>query len=486
MIVNIIDKFNFLMRVTETKNNKLGKAISFDPSYISRIRSGTRNIPKHKRFIQPVAAYFANAVRTAGQKEALADNICPGKSWPEDISAATSLIAEWLEEAKYASPEDEQIFFFGNSGKRACCLRFLTELVDFNEPVTLLLHSEEDMRWIYEDSKFLNSWAALLQAILQNGGKIVIVHTLKRTLGEMLASISRWSPLYASGSIDAWYCPRLRDNIFRRSLFIARGRSAIIAQTSGVANRLNILIRNPEAVKALEDDFEDFLSTCRPLMKIYNTANHRYFASVLSQFKNEESPLLQFHATPSWLAMPKEVAASLSQRPGCDSFYHHMTDYRRRLFMRQRSIANFVTDIISLPGIDTVIKGKVPVPLTDFFGIPPLFYNAEEFRLHLMASLQLLKNAADYNVVLLSADMTYSVFDNQALANYSMIYSEKAGVILCGVQAPTTVTYSREQNIVATVGEFLNHFVKLSAPREEVIARLQNYIAELTQAMTTK
>ncbi len=103
-----------------------------------------------------------------------------------------------------------------------------------------------------------------------------------------------------------------------------------------------------------------------------------------------------------------------------------------------------------------------------------------------MASLQLLKNAADYNVVLLSADMTYSVFDNQALANYSMIYSEKAGVILCGVQAPTTVTYSREQNIVATVGEFLNHFVKLSAPREEVIARLQNYIAELTQAMTTK
>lgn len=486
MILNTIDKFNFLMRVTETRNNQLGKNISFDPSYISRIRSGTRSMPKHRRFIQPVAAYLASAVRTAEQKEALADNICPGKSWPEDISAATNLIADWLEETECPPLVDEQSFFFGNAGKRACCLRFLTELVDLNEPVTLLLHSEEDMRWIYEDAKFLNRWAALLKAILQNGGKIVIVHTLKRTLGEMLASVARWSPLYASGSIDAWYCPRLRDNIFRRSLFIARGRSAMIAQTSGEANRLNILIRNPQAVKALEDDFEDFLSKCRPLMKIYNTTNHRHFTSVLLQFKNVESPLLQFHATPSWLTMPKEVAESLSQRPGCDSFYHHMTDYRRRLFMRQRSIANFVTDIISLPGIDTVIKGKVPVPLTDFFGIPPLFYNAEEFRLHLMASLQLLKNAADYNVVLLSADMTYSVFDNQALANYSMIYSEKAGVILCGVQAPTTVTYSREQNIVATVGEFLNHFVKLSAPREEVIARLQNYIAELTQAMTTK
>lgn len=111
MIVNIIDKFNFLMRVTETKNNKLGKAISFDPSYISRIRSGTRSMPKHRRFIQPVAAYLASAVRTAEQKEALADNICPGKSWPEDISAATNLIADWLEETECPPPSGRTIIF---------------------------------------------------------------------------------------------------------------------------------------------------------------------------------------------------------------------------------------------------------------------------------------------------------------------------------------------------------------------------------------
>ena len=36
------DKLNFLMLLTETKNNILGKAISFDPSYISRIRTGAQ------------------------------------------------------------------------------------------------------------------------------------------------------------------------------------------------------------------------------------------------------------------------------------------------------------------------------------------------------------------------------------------------------------------------------------------------------------
>ena len=67
------DKLNFLMQVTETRNNILGKAIAFDPSYISRIRTGSRGVPKHRDFIYPAAAFFAQAVQTKEQKEKLAE-----------------------------------------------------------------------------------------------------------------------------------------------------------------------------------------------------------------------------------------------------------------------------------------------------------------------------------------------------------------------------------------------------------------------------
>ena len=92
------DKLNFLMLITETKNNILGKAISFDPSYISRIRTGARGVPKHRDFIYPAAAFFAQAVQTKEQKEKLAEVICPGSGWPKDVNSAISLIANWLKQ----------------------------------------------------------------------------------------------------------------------------------------------------------------------------------------------------------------------------------------------------------------------------------------------------------------------------------------------------------------------------------------------------
>ena len=61
----IADKLNFLMKVTGTKNNMLGRALSFDASHISRIRSGQRGLPSHREFIVPAAGYFARAVTTS-------------------------------------------------------------------------------------------------------------------------------------------------------------------------------------------------------------------------------------------------------------------------------------------------------------------------------------------------------------------------------------------------------------------------------------
>ena len=51
-------KIDFLMRVTGTSNAQLARALSFDASYISRIRSGKRGLPPELPFIEPAAAFF--------------------------------------------------------------------------------------------------------------------------------------------------------------------------------------------------------------------------------------------------------------------------------------------------------------------------------------------------------------------------------------------------------------------------------------------
>ena len=225
----IADKLNFLMKVTGTKNNMLGRALSFDASHISRIRSGDRGLPSRREFIVPAAGYFARAVKTASQRNALARRICPNSKWPESLEEATLLIAQWLSEdvkkldyaslnryftenettpapaeAASSASGDTTQFYLGNEGKRQCVIRFLTGLAALNEPVTLLLHSEENMEWIYEKPEFAKQWGQLLITLLQQGGRILIIHTLTRSLEEMLEAVTKSPPLYATGSIDSF------------------------------------------------------------------------------------------------------------------------------------------------------------------------------------------------------------------------------------------------------------------------------------------
>ena len=44
------NKLDFLMKLTGSKNNALSKAVSFDPSYVSRIRDG---VYRRSLFIAP-------------------------------------------------------------------------------------------------------------------------------------------------------------------------------------------------------------------------------------------------------------------------------------------------------------------------------------------------------------------------------------------------------------------------------------------------
>ena len=56
------NKLDFLMNLTGSKNNALSKAVSFDPSYVSRIRNGSRTMPRSPQFVEQAASYFSKRV----------------------------------------------------------------------------------------------------------------------------------------------------------------------------------------------------------------------------------------------------------------------------------------------------------------------------------------------------------------------------------------------------------------------------------------
>lgn len=497
----IAQKLDLLMKVTNTQNSTLGRALSFDPSYIGRIRGGKRGLPKHQPFIEPAAAFFVRNIREAYQQSTIADAVCPGRPWPKDDKEAKSLLISWLsrsdsvgddpigkiltglsslpmkrpalQKAEYfpaIQTKSNAMFYYGSAGKRDAVEAFLGELCASDAPVTLLLYSDEDMGWLYEDAAFAKRWATLLTEFISNGGHIKIIHTVSRGIGEMLEAVQKWLPLYASGAIEPFYYPKIRDGVYRRTLFIACGHSAIISNSVGshTQEALNILIHDVGAVHALEVEFKDYFSLCKPLMQVFNLRNSDLFWAMLSTFEEGGGNMIAVLPVPSYFTMPESVAKSMASR--CQSKW--------LLKKQQEATARFehylaqgyiLTEVLHLPAPEAVLEGTVSVPMCDMFSQPMLCYTVEEFKEHLKNTLRLLDTVPGYNLIL-----TEKAMDD------TMIYvKEDTGAIMSRSMPPTTVFGISEQNMTAAFWEYLQRLSGKGISKEKVIWQLERYLVKL-------
>lgn len=288
MAEDISAKIDFLMKVTNIQNAMLAHALNFDASYISRIRTGKRGLPPKQPFIEPACELFARNVREQYQKDALANTLELSGPWPADQGTATRLLIAWLQgqsgnsgplgasapESKVqravdkapGTPAQVQLFF-GDAGRREGACAFLGYLAKSGYSGTLLLQSDESINWMY-DERFASKWASLIVALSQAGCTFRIVHTVTRDSGEMWEGVHKWLSLYMTGAFEPYYYPRPRDGVRNRSLFVAPGSCALTANSvRGMqGDALSVLTYDPEAVTALQHEFEAYLNLCIPLM----------------------------------------------------------------------------------------------------------------------------------------------------------------------------------------------------------------------------
>jgi hypothetical protein len=305
-------KLDYLMNLTSTRNNVLAKALNFDSSHISRIRNGERGLPRQKSFIAPAAEFFARRIREPFQIKGAEDMICPGESWPLDTGAQAALIAAWLEEedtetghpsasshqgtafCQSGSADARGFFYYGNEGKRQAAERLLTSAAGSDEPVTLLLYSDEDMSWMTEDPEYFRKWAGLMMQNLTKGNRIRMIHNMSRNLGELMDALAGWIPLYLTGSIEPWYCPRIRDGLFHQTRFIIQGREAAFGgyTVSGIQSAYTVYTYDRDMLQLLEEQFNGLLQISKPLMQVFTGSKSPGFMEAAAEFMGEDSELL--------------------------------------------------------------------------------------------------------------------------------------------------------------------------------------------------
>lgn len=496
------EKLDFLMKVTGCNNSQLGRAISFDPSYISRIRSGKRGMPKKQAFLGPAAAFFARNLAQDYQRTALAEAICPGKPWP--AAGGAKLIETWLSRKEEAAdpvreilmtvsalpetppeapelsvcapekPVPETGFFYGNEGKRKAVELFLTELCSLEEPQTLLLSSNEEFDWLYEDAAFARRWSGLMMNLAARGGKVIIIHSVSRGAGEMLMALQKWNPLYMTGFIEPYYYPKLRDRVYRRTIFVARGHSAVASSSIGshTEGALNLFLHDRGAVDALEREFMAYFALCRPLMQTFDARSRERFLTLLRQFNEDEEELLMALPVPSFALMEEKAARAMAGRCKDDWLIRSCAEGAAR-FARQLALGHTVTEILHLPDPEEVRKGNLEFPMWDLFGTDRLTYTPEEFAAHLREVVNRLRTCSNYRVVL----------SREIPLNEIIYVKENLGAMVVRAASPSVVFGISEQRLTSAIWDDLSRIAESGTGRKKVIAGLEQYIRILSEPL---
>lgn len=508
-------KLDFLMNITKTSNSALGQKVKLDPSYISRIRRGKRNAIKNEAVITAMADYFARHCTADYQRKALSDTLKTSMA-VFDTTELPSYIAKWLINEKVDEikaiggflnglneinantkmpeklpeiikqkdcstilPKDEISAHYGVEGKRQAAEYFLLEVIAQSTPQTLLLYSDEATDWMTSDREFAAKWSQLMIGVLSKGNRIKIIHTVSRDLDEMLNAIRQWMPLYMTGLIEPFYYPKKRDGVFKQTLFISPGVSAVISSSVGksIDYAANLLIRNGDAIRAYTEEFNQYLSQCKPLMRIFTAKDKETYLDTMMEYEKEKSDTMIKTESLSLLTMPETMALAILSRIGVQS--SSLNDYQRKrikIFKNNLQTNSFV-EIIPRFDLETIKNGKVKVSFSDMMNGASVHYTQEEYIEHLEHMAHLLKTYENFHV---------KMIEEMPKSNYIVYAKEDLGVIVAKTSAPPVVLAVNEANLTAAFWDFLRNIIGdkgYQFPNNtEEIKSLEKYIQRIKNA----
>ena len=494
-------KLDLLMKVQGTTNSRLARALSIDPSLVSRWRTGARKPAKNGNYLKEIANFFSTQARMDYQKAALFEIM--GIEFNKDqkkLYSISDLLYNWFSdnasldqqfiEAFFSrlnevnqisintslennnsyktSPQKDIEILYGIEGKRSGVIKFLTAVLEQNQPRTLMLYSDEDMEWLTGDHNFLKTWNSLLKKVLIKGNKIKIIHTIKRELSEILAAVRYWLPLYMTGSIEPYYYPKYQEHIFKRTMFIAPETAALTASTvSEYSPRAEQLFYTDKAkIKNLVDEYNTFLSMCRPLMRIFTGDDTHNFHIMQLEFDQQPGNVTTLSDMFSSVTISNSLMNKITTRSIEDdelkNAVNNIQNKRNKYFKNNLEKYTY-TELIKLPEISAIKHQNRTLKPHDFFNKANLNYTPADFYHHIENIIYLLNEYSNYKVFL---------SEHVPTSNLYLTSKEEVGVIVARNNDKPVIFAFNQLNMINTFNVYLKEITKRIHKKE----RKKNYI----------
>lgn len=318
---------NELLDAFAISNMELARYLSYDASYLSRIRSGQRSPRDAAAFALSVGRFVARRCQNGGGREQLAalieaslpadagneeyarrvaQYLCEGMSLENagNMDRFLQKIDEFdLEEYIRVIHFDEMKaptspiqlptarFYTGLPELMEAQLDFLKATVLSRSTSPVAMYSDLPMTEMSKDSQFPKKWMFGMAMMLKKRLRLNMIHNVDRPFHEMMLGLESFIPMYMTGQISPYYLSGMQTSAFRHMLWVS-GAAALqgecIAGHIG-DGRLYLTNRKTE-VAHYQKQAGQLLKRASPLMEIYGPDRKEAFAHFLRGDSAEIGP----------------------------------------------------------------------------------------------------------------------------------------------------------------------------------------------------
>ena len=449
-------------------NSELARAISYDPSYISRIITGSRRPADIAGFIDQVATAVGKRFGAPGRSAEIAQLIDRPISSLSSVEECAKAVRDWLssnegregilangllhridsfdyeEFSQFLDLEGIELppypFQIPVTRNYTGIQQIMEAELDFiratiasssTDPVTI--YSDMPVSELSDDPKFTKKWMHGMALMLEKGLHLNIIHDIHRPIDEMVEGVERWVPLYMTGQITPYYLEKPQGGVFKHNIKVS-GDVALLGQAiSGHQNEGSYLVtRSRDDVRSFSLRAKRLLEQAKPLVDIYRVNDRDEFEKFIMDAILTKGTRYAVLSTPPIQIIPDDLLERVLDSNNLDDdqrklIFTHVAR-RKDEFKQFLMSGDFKVHLAQLAP-EEFEQHPVTLSLSDAFSVHPVTYTYEQYREHIQAIVDFAKSHERYVLTLDGSPLFHNIQVVLNPGKWALISKQKSPVI---------------------------------------------------------
>ena len=429
----ISKKLNAAIDALDISVSGLSKALSFDSSYLSRIRSGQRKPADMDKFIIETAGYIARTYSPsaiAGLIKEPAEELVPvGRcasklcSWfSSETMRHSDYFGELLHQLdafnieKYMSNvhfsqavqarEPEMLslpkYYYGFDEMKKGELDFFRTVASSGANTAVYMCNSIPMEALTLDTAYMRAWMQSIAMMIMKGADIHIIHDVDRPSDEMMLGLMSWIPLYITGKVTSFYLPDASNRIYCHTDYVSDNAALYGECITGYHNEGKYCLTQSETdLDYYKRRAQRLFSKAKPLVKTYRAENQESFFNFENSEVLSDGTRYNLHSSLPIYTLPKDVLESMLEN---NCFEESNKEAVRSYISLQKEKTETILksaaicDEIYVLSEEAFEKEPVYLSLSGMFLEKGLRYTYHEYLRHLAATRQFAEAHSGYDL----------------------------------------------------------------------------------------